>query len=265
MLQSRPSIAKMRSRWVRAGLFLAIFIVGLVTAASAAAAASETNPQPPLESELRQPFEAPSKKGAWVARVLATSTVYSRPGGPGKGRISAATPWSGAAQYLMVLGSAQFKGREWLKVRLPNRPNNAAGWILRDRVWLRRSHHYIEISLARRTVSIFRDGQRTSTFKAVIGHRRTPTPLGLFAILEAVPQPDRHGFLGPWAIHLTAHSEVLRNFDGGPGRIAIHGRDGASLLDPLGTARSNGCIRVNNGHVRRLVGILPGTPVRIRR
>jgi hypothetical protein len=263
--------AKLRSQWARPGHFLAILICVLIAVATpSAATASGTEAQSPqaeqpAHSDLRQPYEPPSKQGAWVARVLAPSTVYRRPGGSSKGRIRAATPWSGAAQYLMVLRSAVVDGRQWLQVRLPNRPNDAAGWILRDRVWLRRSHHYIEISLSRRTVSLFRDGRRVSTFKAVIGHRRTPTPLGLFAILEAVRQPDPHGFLGPWAIHLTAHSEVLRWFDGGPGRIAIHGRDGASLRDPLGSARSNGCIRVNNSHVRRLAGILPGTPVRIRR
>jgi lipoprotein-anchoring transpeptidase ErfK/SrfK len=54
-------------------------------------------------------------------------------------------------------------------------------------------------------------------------------------------------------------------FDGGPGRVAIHGRGGASLLDPLGTARSHGCVRVANALVRWMARTLqPGTPVTIR-
>ena len=32
------------------------------------------------------------------------------------------------------------------------------------------------------------------------------------------------GFLGPWALHLTAHSDVLDDYGGGPGTVAIHGR-----------------------------------------
>ena len=56
--------------------------------------------------------------------------------------------------------------------------------------------------------------------------------------------PIRGDFYGPWALHLTALSDVLTTFDGGPGRIAIHGRGGSSLRDPLGTARSHGCIRI---------------------
>jgi lipoprotein-anchoring transpeptidase ErfK/SrfK len=78
-------------------------------------------------------------------------------------------------------------------------------------------------------------------------------------------QPDPHGFLGPWALSLTALSPVLEDYGGGPGRIAIHGRDGASLRDPLGTARSHGCVRVSDRAVRWLARrIPPGAPVEIR-
>ena len=41
-------------------------------------------------------------------------------------------------------------------------------------------------------------------YKAVVGTRRWPTPKGLFAVSERVPQPDPAGFLGPWALLLTA-------------------------------------------------------------
>lgn len=63
-------------------------------------------------------------------------------------------------------------------------------------------------------------------------------------------------------IHLTAHSAVLENVGGGPGRVAIHGRGGASLRDPLGTARSHGCIPVNNAAVAWIAAsVSPGSPV----
>lgn len=192
--------------------------------------------------------------------------VYRRPGGGGAvGRARAQTPWTGAASHLMVLRSAMHQGRQWLLVRLPDRPNSARGWLARDRVQLLRSPHYIEISVSQRRLTLFRAGRRLASFRSVVGRAGTPTPLGLFAILEKVRQPDPTGFLGPWAIHLTSHSEVLCRFDGGPGRIAIHGRDGESLLDPLGSARSNGCIRIGNGAIRRLARLVPGTAVRIRR
>lgn len=76
-------------------------------------------------------------------------------------------------------------------------------------------------------------------------------------------------FFGAWVIGLTAHSDVLAHFDGGDGRVGMHGRGGASLRDPLGTARSHGCIRLANADIStlvRLVGAaqLPGVPVRVR-
>jgi lipoprotein-anchoring transpeptidase ErfK/SrfK len=105
-----------------------------------------------------------------------------------------------------------------------------------------------------------------SKFQAVVGADATPTPTGLFAILEHVPVRRPGEFLGPWSLHLTALSETWKRFDGGPGRVAIHGRSGDSLADPLGTARSNGCIRINNADIRALARRLPdGAPVRIQK
>jgi len=64
---------------------------------------------------------------------------------------------------------------------------------------------------------------------------------------------------------LTAHSNVLTEFDGGNGQVAIHGRGGASFLDPLGTAASHGCVRVENSLVGWIASHVPvGTPVEIR-
>jgi L,D-transpeptidase catalytic domain len=75
-------------------------------------------------------------------------------------------------------------------------------------------------------------------------------------------------FLGSCLLELTAHSEVLQQFDGGDGTVGIHGRGGASLLDPLGTAASHGCISLANDSIDWLVATvgearLPGTPVQI--
>ena len=151
-------------------------------------------------------------------------------------------------------------------MRLPVRPNRAAGWIDADRVRTSVTPWRVRIRLRSRTVSVYRAGRRQRRFRAVVGKPTTPTPRGLFAVAERARQPDPSGFLGPWALHLTAHSDVLDNYGGGPGRVAIHGRSGASLTDPLGSAASHGCVRVENRQVRRLASRLrPGTPVRVTR
>ena len=69
-------------------------------------------------------------------------------------------------------------------------------------------------------------------------------------------------FLGSWVLPLTAYSDVLHNFDGGIGQIALHGRGGASLLQPVGAAASHGCVRIENTQINRIAALVPtGTPV----
>jgi L,D-transpeptidase catalytic domain len=178
--------------------------------------------------------------------------------------LRAETTWSHEQQVLLVLGSATVEGREWLRVLLPVRPTGSSGWIPADDVALRPDDLWIEIHKSARRLLVFRDGRRVRRFPVVIGKAATPTPAGLAAIYEHNRQPDPQGFLGPWALPLTALSRVLMNFGGGPGRIAIHGRDGESLLDPLGSAASHGCIRIPDGAIRWLASHAPlGTPVRI--
>jgi lipoprotein-anchoring transpeptidase ErfK/SrfK len=101
----------------------------------------------------------------------------------------------------------------------------------------------------------------------VVGAPSTPTPRGLFAV-AGVWKSRPGSFVGSWVLALTAHSDVLQHFDGGDGRVALHGRGGASLLDPLGTAASHGCVRLANRAISWLVreigrARLPGTPVAI--
>lgn len=203
--------------------------------------------------------------GSTVAKLVVATTVRDSPGGPVVRRLQTSTAWSGAPQHLLVLSArTRADGGEWLRVRLPGRPSGSSGWIRRDTVLLRHVPWWVEVSIARRLVSVYRDGVLVRRMAAVVGAPATPTPRGLFSVYERVAQPRPHGFLGTWAIHLTAFSSVLDDYGGGPGRIALHGRGGASLRDPLGSARSHGCVRLQDRDAiwlaRRLT---PGTPVLI--
>ena len=202
-----------------------------------------------------------------MARIIVPSPVYAEPA-PGRvvSRLATNARWAGGPNQLLVLGARTDRlVRRWLRVRLPSRPNDAAGWILADRAVVSRTGWRVEVDVSARRVTVLRGGRVQRRFSAVVGAPGTPTPRGLFAISEMVREPGPDGFLGPWALHLTAHSDVLDDYGGGPGRVAIHGRAGASLLDPLGSARSHGCIRVDNRQIRFLARVLvPGVPVRIR-
>jgi lipoprotein-anchoring transpeptidase ErfK/SrfK len=160
------------------------------------------------------------------------------------------------------------RGRCWLRVRLPSRPNDAAGWVHAGRVLLRRTRWRIVIATDARTIAVFHGGDLRRRFSVVVGAAPTPTPRGLFSVVGVWPWSPAD-FLGSYVLPLTAHSHVLQEFGGGDGRVGIHGRGGASLLDPLGSARSHGCIRLANDAIEWIVGKvgtrrLPGIPVRVR-
>jgi hypothetical protein len=172
-----------------------------------------------------------------------------------------------APALLVLMRPYVARGRCWVKVRLPWRPNDAAGWVDANNVLLEKTRWSIEVSTARRTLSVYRAGKRVRTISVVVGKPSTPTPVGLFAVTWAIPWHP-NDFLGSWVLELTAHSNVLQSFEGGDGTVGIHGRGGASLLDPLGSAASHGCIRLSNASIDwlvRTIGVsqLPGTPVRV--
>jgi lipoprotein-anchoring transpeptidase ErfK/SrfK len=249
----------------RIGITLFTALALAAGAASPARAAGGTGPHG--QAGIQWAVPAPSKKvGTWTARVMAGTPVVGRPGATQvRWFARPRTRWSGTQQRLMVLGSRRSGGRTWVKLRLPIRPNGSVGWIRRDRVRLAHSQRFIVINRSRRLARVYRKGRVVARFRVVVGAPSTPTPLGLFAIYDRVRQGNPKGFIGPWALPLTAHSDQLRRYDGGPGLVALHGRAGASLLDPLGTARSHGCVRMNNSRVRYLAGSMKGTAVRIRR
>ncbi len=199
-----------------------------------------------------------------VAKIVAVTSVREQ---PGSGRVlwrAEPSTRGGNATWLQVTGERTTPSGNWVRVLLPVRPNGSSGWVSADRVFLAQSHWRIVISTGPRTLALLRDGAVVETARIVVGAPATPTPHGSFALYDSVAQRDPRGFLGSWILHLTAFSNVLDDFGGGPGRIAIHGRGGASLRTPLGSAASHGCIRVDNRVVDLLARLPLGTPVIIR-
>jgi lipoprotein-anchoring transpeptidase ErfK/SrfK len=245
-------------------LWLAVAVLVALLLPAAAAVADTSLPGETIEADAA--VSAPSRAlGATVARIVTpvfARRSLTRP--DGGHRLQAQTSWSGQAEYLLVLAGAVQGGREWVKVLLPSRPDGSTGWVPRDKVVLGQTPYWVQVSTGSRQVTVFRDGRRLRSFRAVVGAPATPTPHGLGAVYERDPQPDPHGFVGPWVLALTLLSNKLHHFEGGEGRVGIHGRDGASLLDPLGSARSHGCIRIANAAVRWMAAHVPaGTPVRV--
>jgi L,D-transpeptidase catalytic domain len=209
---------------------------------------------------------APSRAVVWRAGIEARTAVFYRL--PGKSLRPARWLAPRDAAWVLVVARARAAdGRCWVRVRLPWRPNSAAGWVNANHVVLEKTPWRIVVSRVRRTLTLLRSGTPVRTVSVVVGKPSTPTPVGLFAVVWAIPW-NPNDFLGSWVIELTAHSDVLQQFDGGDGTVGIHGRGGASLLDPLGSARSHGCVRLANGSIDWLVHTVGtsrilGTPVQI--
>ena len=226
---------------------------------------------PPARAAVVAPAsveEGPDRvvRGANVARVLFTTKATER---PGRGRLLArlrpVAPLGGGEAQYAVTAQRVVGGRLYARVLLAQRPNGAAGWVSGDDVALLRTPWRIGVDLRARRVTVSRDGRRVKTIRAVVGAASTPTPRGRFAVSELLAQRPATGFFGSWILPLTAFSERLTEYQGGPGRVAIHGRGGRSFADPLGSASSHGCIRIQNADADWLARrIEPGVPVTIR-
>jgi lipoprotein-anchoring transpeptidase ErfK/SrfK len=178
--------------------------------------------------------------------------------------VPAVRPLTKVRTVLPVMGLVKGKdGNRWVHVRLPGRPSGHTGWILADQTIRSSTEWRIVVKVSTRTVTVYRDGLVQRKFPAVVAKPSTPTPYGQFFVEEglAISPP---GVGGPFALAISARSDIFQEFEGGPGQIAIHGTDG--LSDPLGSAASHGCIRVSPTAITWLsTRIGGGVPVTVER
>jgi lipoprotein-anchoring transpeptidase ErfK/SrfK len=176
--------------------------------------------------------------------------------------VASTTPLTHERTVLPVLGKARGRqGATWLRVRLPGRPNGHAGWIKEQGTRQARTSWSILVDLRDRHVTVYRSAVPMKSFPVVIGRPSAPTPAGWFYVEESLRiTPGYAG--GPYALALSARSNVYSEFDGGPGQIAFHGVYG--IGGTPGTAVSHGCVRVGSADMAWLgEHIKQGVPVRI--
>ena len=105
----------------------------------------------------------------------------------------------------------------------------------------------ITVSIRTKTLTLYRNGRLFKAYPVATGKLNTPTPLGTFAIKNKQVNPG--GPYGTRWMGLTAP------------HYGIHG---TNVPSSIGTAASNGCVRMHNNDVEDLfnyVGV--GVPVRI--
>jgi lipoprotein-anchoring transpeptidase ErfK/SrfK len=151
----------------------------------------------------------------------------------------------------------------WLEAYLPTRPNRSTGWLRVRDVRLSQTAYRIQVRLRSHRLVLWKG--RRAVLRTPIGTGRalSPTPTGRYYVTDLIRPPDPHGFFGPYALGLSAHSDVYTSFEGGDGQVGIHGTNRPAAL---GHDVSHGCIRVRNAAVSRLARAVPlGTPVDIAR
>jgi lipoprotein-anchoring transpeptidase ErfK/SrfK len=149
----------------------------------------------------------------------------------------------------------------WEQVRLPVRPNGSTGWVRDRAVTLALDPYRVQVSLSKPLVIVWNGSRVVAEERAGVGRSVLPTPHGTYYLVELLKQPDPYGLYGPYAFGLSAFSNVLFSFGGGPGEIGMHGTNNPSAL---GTDVSHGCIRISNDGITKLALLLPlGTPVQI--
>jgi lipoprotein-anchoring transpeptidase ErfK/SrfK len=171
-------------------------------------------------------------------------------------------PLTGAATVLPALGYApRHRGRAWVHVRLPGRPNSSTGWITRGGTTPSWTPWRLSVDLNARRVTVYERGRIVRRFPAVVGAPSTPTPQGSFFIEESLSLSAQAAG-APFALATSARSDVLQEFDGGPGQIAMHGM--GNLAGALGTASSHGCMRLDTPDITWLaMHIVAGVPLSI--
>ncbi|HVL05327.1 MAG TPA: L,D-transpeptidase [Acidimicrobiales bacterium] len=209
-------------------------------------------------SKLRRGVARPISSPATVADVKGSKIgLYSTAGQSEADEVFDNPTWEGLPLVFLV----QQRQGDWLEVQLNTRPNQTTAWLRAADVSLRQVTHRIVVSLASRSLTVY-DGQTPVMEAAVaIGDPTTPTPRGNYYIDGAVRTPDPSGVYGPYQVSVAAFSEVLMSFGSGVGQIAFHGTNAPSLV---GSAVSNGCLRMRNADITRLANTVEiGTPVQI--
>jgi lipoprotein-anchoring transpeptidase ErfK/SrfK len=201
-----------------------------------------------------------------LAILLDSHTAMSAPdeGSSALELVRARRPITEVRTVLPVIGhELGADGVEWLRVLLPGRPNGHKGWIRLRATRAALTNWHIVVDTSSRGVTVYQHGRSVRTFKAIVGTPATPTPQGRFFVEEVLQL--RAGDVGaPYALALSARSNVLQQFGGGLGQIGLHGLRNVGGV--LGSAASHGCVRLDNAAMRWLViRIGPGVPVTIKR
>ena len=250
---------------VRAVALLTAFVAVLVGVAVWGSAAQTSSPpakRPVVKAAAAAapavpPKPAPPPQGLGAVAIPAKVAVYDAPDAPAPRQFLANPTW----ERMPLAFYVEERRDDWLHVRLNVRPNGSKGWIRASDVTLSNVPYRIRIDVDSNLLTLLREEEVLFQEPVAVGKPATPTPRGNFYVDAIVKTKNSAGVYGPYQISVGGFSEVLKTFGGGPGQIAVHGTNRPELI---GKDVSNGCPRMENSAITRLVGMLAvGTPVEI--
>jgi hypothetical protein len=121
-------------------------------------------------------------------------------------------------------------GGDRVEVSLPVRPNGSRGRVAAANVTLATTPYRLVVSRGAPTgrgVPAGRGVPRAGVgrYPVGVGRSMTPTPTGTSFLTELTQPPDPHGVHGPHAFGMSAFSDTLTSFAGGPGPLELRGAD----------------------------------------
>lgn len=187
-------------------------------------------------------------------RTMPTSSA------PATGRLRFFTEDRRPEVYLLLQREVTAHGVEWIKLRIPRRPNGSTGWVRRDHLGsFHRNGMSLLVNRKRFRITLYKQGRVIFRARIGVGKAASPTPAGRFYIRERLNNLAGNPVYGPLAFGTSAYSR-LSDWPGG-GIIGIHGTDQPGILPGR---VSHGCIRLSNSDIRQLARLLKiGTPLRI--
>jgi lipoprotein-anchoring transpeptidase ErfK/SrfK len=184
--------------------------------------------------------------------------VFDEPGGTEPARTFANPARFGAPLVFLV---AEQRDDGWLHVWLPERPNRGQGWIQTHQVQLVRNDWRVTVDISDHHMVVTKGSDTIYDETVATGQAAFPTPTGSFYVTAVLWTDNPGGAYGPAAIALSAFSDVLTEFGGGDGQVALHG---TNQPNSIGRDASHGCVRLPNEVDAGLASQIPlGTPVEI--
>jgi lipoprotein-anchoring transpeptidase ErfK/SrfK len=255
---ARPS-RRRRRKWFTAAKVVALLSAVVVAFVGCGGGGSgKAKPRTPTATTLAPGYSLVAQvKGPQIG-------IYDNPSAPTPSK-TLPNPWllnnEADKQIPQVFLVEQQRKDGWVKVLLAERPNGSTGWVHAGDVQLTPNPYHLKVSLGDHKITVFQGTNSTYQGPVAIGAAGTPTPPGKYYTRVLIQAPDPNTVYGPFAYGLSAHSDVLTEYNGGDAEVGVHGNNDSSVL---GKSVTHGCIRMDNDQIVKLSKVLPlGTPVEI--